>query len=119
MKSEPKTTLTLHREGTFTVRNIGQHWCGTTEIQDIRYTVDVVCDTSLDDRGFLFDQLTVATFFAKTTTCADSCERFTILIARALYILIKSDNRGCQVKSLKLTLSPAPYAASMTLTYSE
>lgn len=111
------TTLTLRRSGLFQVRNVGEHWCGTNEVQEIHYSIEVVCATSLDERGFLFDQLTMAKFFDSLREAHESCEQFTIRVARELWKLIKRENNGCKVLSLRVTLSPAPYAASMTFEF--
>lgn len=113
----PRTTLTLRRSGTFEVTNVGDHWCGTSKKQNVKYDVEVICGVSLDERGFLFDQLAVQKFFDQRTECAESCEQFTIRCARELYKVIKQEHKSCDVRTIRLSLSPAPYAASMTFEF--
>jgi hypothetical protein len=116
-KASTVPTLTLRREGTFAVRNIGEHWCGTSELQAMRYLVEARCGVKLDSRGFLFDQLSVDSYFQALHTVDRSCEAFVIKVARDLYKLILSEHRECQIKELSVTLSPAPFLASMTFHY--
>jgi hypothetical protein len=113
------TSLTLKREGRFTVQNRGKHWCGTREMQTIVYRVKVVCNVTLDQRGFLFDQLSIERFFNLQTTCETSCEEFTLACARRLWAEIKKEHSGCEIRKLIVTLSPAPYSAEMTFEFED
>lgn len=112
-------TLTMNRGGDFRVKTYGNHHCGRLELLDIKYHVIVECGvTSLDHRGFLFDQFTVDKFFQNIKVTKLSCEQFAIQCARRLWRSIHNENPGCLVKEMKLTLTPAPFAASMTFHYS-
>ena len=113
----PRGTLTMKRKGDFTVTTYGKNHCGTTEKLDIKYELTVECSVSLDDRGFLFDQVNVDKFFKQIRMTKLSCEQFSIQCARKLWRLIKDENAGCEIHDMKLTLSPAPFAASMEFCY--
>lgn len=114
-KAKEPTFLTMRRSGQFTVETSGPNHCGLDLMQDIRYTIVCKCESdSKDSRGFLFDQVNVDTMFkslgSTTVSCEELCERF----ARKLYALVMSENARAKVRKLKVTLSPAPYAASMS-----
>jgi hypothetical protein len=108
-------TLTLRREGEFTLHTYGDNHCGVeSPNQKIRYYFEAVCTTKLDKRGFLFDQLTVDAFFKKQTHTSKSCERLVILYSKLLRRLIKKENPECEILETRLELKASPYLASMT-----
>ena len=107
----------MRRKGDFTVTTYGDNHCGTTEKLNIKYELIVECSVSLDERGFLFDQINVDKFFKQIRMTKLSCEHFSIQCARKLWRLIKNENRSCQIQDMKLLLSPAPFAASMEFCY--
>jgi hypothetical protein len=109
-------TLTLHRGGEFKIITYGDVHCGTltNQLLPIRYTLNCVCENILDGRGFLFEQLNIDNFFKSLTRTTLSCEKLTINCVKRLVTLIRRDNPVCVIRSIELTLSPHPFAASMT-----
>ena len=109
-------TLTLDRSGEFSILTTGDSHCGTFTNQHltVKYHVVCCCENILDNRGFLFEQVGVDTFFKNMKRTTLSCERLTISCCRKLVSLIRKDNPVCRIRSIKLTLSPFPPAASMT-----
>ena len=115
-------TLTMRRSGEFKVLPVeGTPHCGVSHtLLDVRYTVVVVCSMeSLDHRGFLFDQTNIDKYFQSLKTVSVSCEQFCIQAAEGLWSRITRENGTCQILSLSVTLSPAPYQASMTFDWKE
>ncbi len=114
----PETRLTLRRAGQFVCHVKGPNHCGLGQGPIvIQYQVEVRCAVSLDDRGFLFDQLTIQRYFEELNDTTLSCEQLTIECARNLFVRIRRENGGCVVLGMDVQLSPAPHAASMTFTY--
>jgi hypothetical protein len=114
------SAFTLRRSGVFTQRTNGATHCGTTPILTVRYTLSVTCTvTSLDTRGFLFDQTNIDAFFQRVPATLLSCEALTVHYGRALYKQIIRENTGCHIQRFSLTLSPAPHAAELTFEYGE
>ncbi len=115
-----KQTFTLKRSGKFPIKTVpGTPHCGISDRFDIQYKFSCICDvTSLDDRGFLFDQMRIGKYFEGQIAfpVSISCEQYALKCARELFKLIVAENKGCQVSSMTLTLSPAPFVASMTYT---
>ena len=112
------TRFTLQRSGEFTINTFGQYHCGTSEVLGIKYHIKVVCgEDSLDQRGFLFDQVMVDQMFKSIKATSKSCEVFCKTCAQRVYKTIMQQNGGCKIHSLEVTLSPAPYAASLTFEY--
>lgn len=110
----------LDRNGVFTVRTQGQNHCGTTPVLDIRYNLSVITDgDSLDDRGFLFDQMRIQKMAESHRMATVSCERFTREFALYIWRHIKLENPRMTIKKIALTLSPHPYAAAITFRYEE
>jgi hypothetical protein len=108
--------LTMNRQGEFCVLTTGDSHCGTLTNQflPIKYHMVCECENVLDSRGFLFEQVNVDKFFKNMKRTTLSCEKLTISCVKRLVTLIKKDNPTCRVRSIKLTLSPAPFQASMT-----
>lgn len=108
--------LTMNRQGEFQIFTYGDSHCGTMTNQflPIKYHMVCECESTLDPRGFLFEQVNVDKFFQNLTKTRLSCEKLTIQCCKRLVTLIHKDNPVCKVRSIKLTLSPAPFAASMT-----
>jgi hypothetical protein len=109
-------TLTLNRQGEFSLKTTGNRHCGTftNERLWIKYHLICECENILDRRGFLFEQVNVDNFFQRLERTTLSCENLTIACCRKLKTLIRKDNPVCKIRSMKLTLSPYPYQASMT-----
>ena len=109
-------TLTMNRQGEFTILTTGNSHCGTMTNQQlpIRYTMICECEATLDPRGFLFEQVNVDNFFKQMKRTRLSCEKLTISCCKKLVSMIRRDNPSCQIRSIELKLSPYPYAASMT-----
>lgn len=122
-------SMAIHREGLVNVSVTGNHHCGTTEwlrrdgkqkpYMPCKYTVDVTCEPGLDHRGFLFDQLMVETTMTAIASkpSHDSCELRAQKMAKILLKAISDDVPSCDITHLRLSLSPAPYAASVTVAY--
>lgn len=109
-------TLTMNRQGEFSVRTTGDSHCGTftNDRLWIKYHLICECENILDPRGFLFEQVNVDKFFKNMKRTTLSCEKLTISSCKKLATLIRKDNPVCKIRSMKLTLSPFPYQASMT-----
>ena len=109
-------TLTMNRQGEFSILTTGDSHCGTLTNQNIsiRYAVTCECEAFLDPRGFLFEQVNVDNFFRGMKRTTLSCEKLTISCATRLVSMIRRDNPSCKIRSIELKLSPYPYAASMT-----
>jgi hypothetical protein len=107
-------TLTMNRGGEFKIWASGENHCGVVNDLNIKYTMICECDTRLDGRGFLFDQINVDNFFKGIGESTLSCEMLCIDCADQLMALIKKENPGCVVRRMALTLSPQPFLASMT-----
>jgi hypothetical protein len=137
-------TLTITRRGDVQWRVTGDHHCGPKDQLrrqlvwmgavggysslptgpasiPIKYTVVVQCAPTLDAQGFLFDQVTMADYMAQLAKQETdlSCERLVDHAATTLLARLRSDAPTCHVKTLTLTLSPAPYAAEVTAHYAQ
>jgi hypothetical protein len=111
-----KTTLTITRAGSFRIKSLGDNHCGALPSGDmltIKYEFVCVCDTSLDSRGFLFDQVEIDKYFRGRKWTSLSCEHLCMSIANRLIKRILKENPKCRIKRGSLTLSPEPFAASM------
>lgn len=108
--------LTMNRQGEFQVFTTGDSHCGTLTNQylPIKYHMICECENILDTRGFLFEQVGVDQFFKRMKRTTLSCEKLTISCCKKLVTLIRKDNPVCRIRSIKLTLSPHPFQASMT-----
>ncbi len=114
MLSVLSSSLTLERSGTFTIHTYGNNHCGTLSNLKINYKLICECESKLDTRGFLFDQLRIDTFLKSITSTSNSCESLTIDSLIDLLAMIQVENPNCIIKKASLTLSPEPFAASMT-----
>lgn len=109
------TTYTLKRSGEFVLATDGDNHCGTKELQPMRYELVVTCGGKLDKRGFLFEQLGVEEFFNSRDVDEErSCEELARDWCADLLGMVNTDSPGCEVLSMMLTLSPAPYGASVS-----
>lgn len=106
--------LTMNRHGEFRIRATGPNHCGVIENLDIKYSMECVCDVSLDDRGFLFDQINVDNYFKNIRRSRLSCEKLVMSCAKTLLRMIRLENPRCRIRKMSLTLAPAPFMASMT-----
>jgi hypothetical protein len=108
--------LTMNRQGEFSIFTTGDSHCGTMTDQflPVKYHMVCECENVLDERGFLFEQVNVDKFFKGLQSTKLSCELLTISCCNKLVELIRKDNPACKVRSIKLTLSPSPFQASMT-----
>lgn len=114
-----RTSLTMKRTGDFTVQTSGNNPCGITNPLALKYEVSIECSVELDKRGFIFDQMTVTKFFAEIKLTDLSCEQFAIQCSRKLFSTIKKENPDCQINRMTLSLSPHPFAATMTFLYEQ
>jgi hypothetical protein len=130
MKRETHGRLTMKRAGEFAVQLYGDNHCGVqaatkpmkvdnkwVSALPIKYEMECECKATLDARGFLFDQINVDNFFQSIKMTKLSCEQFAIDCARKLWRMILKENPDCSIIAMKLSLSPAPHAASMTFSF--
>jgi hypothetical protein len=108
--------LTMNRQGEFKILTTGDSHCGllTNQFLPIKYHMICECESILDSRGFLFEQVNVDNFFKNMKRTTLSCEKLTMSCVKKLVTLIRKDNPVCRIRSIKLTLSPYPHQASMT-----
>jgi hypothetical protein len=112
-----KRLLTMDRQGEFNIYAYGPNHCGVVEDLKIKYRMVCECQAKLDKRGFLFDQINVDNFFQSIKKSKLSCEKLTVRCVRQLVAAIKLENPACVINKVELTLSPAPFMASMTYTW--
>lgn len=117
MCSQKIESLKIVRSGQFHIHTYGSWHCGTADQFDIRYHMVCLCSPKLDHRGFEFDQLNIDGFFQKIRKTSMSCERLTEATLVKLKKFILTENPLCEIHAMNLTLSPHPYAVSMTATY--
>lgn len=113
-RKKPKNTLTLRREGHFTLDTYGDNHCGVEHPQVVQYTFTCRCSSELDGRGFLFDQLNIDAFFQSQRATSLSCELLVMQYTKELIELVMTENPGCEVTSTVLELKASPFKASMT-----
>ncbi len=108
--------LTMNRSGEFKILTTGDSHCGlmTGRQLPVKYQMVCECESILDSRGFLFEQVGVDNFFKGLKKTTLSCEKLTMNCVNRLITLIRKDNPVCVIRSIELTLSPFPHAASMT-----
>lgn len=113
-----ESSLTMNRKGSFDLYVYGPNHCGVgTGTIAVQYHARIVCDAKVDNRGFLFDQVMVASFFNGIKQSSLSCEKLVMHCAAGLAKRIVEENPSVVVRSIELTLSPAPHAADMTYTW--
>lgn len=114
------SSLTMTREGEFSIVVAGNNHCGAVPAGTtlrIRYKAIVKCAATLDNRGFLFDQMKVDSFFQSMKRTTLSCEALTIRSANDLVAVMQEENPGVKIHAMDLTLSPQPFVAGMTYTW--
>lgn len=109
-----KKGLKMVRSGEFEISTYGENHCGTDAHFKLRYHLNCECTPVLDSRGFLFDQLNIQQYFESIKRTQLSCERLTVVCLQQLLEHILTENPTCQIHKMELTLSPAPFLASMT-----
>lgn len=109
--------LTMNRNGEFRIYAYGPNHCGVANDIKVTYHMVCECDTRLDKRGFLFDQVCIDNYFQGIKRTKLSCERLAIRSLKDLRLQIVRENPLCVIRSLQLTLSPEPFKASMTHTW--
>jgi hypothetical protein len=112
-----KRLLTMDRQGEFNIYAYGSNHCGVVENLQVKYRMICECEARLDKRGFLFDQINVDNYFKSIKRSKLSCEKLTVKCVRELVKAIKLENPKCVIRKVDLTLSPAPFLASMTYTW--
>src|SRR5581483_3120863 len=110
MKFDNSAILKINRQGDFILHVHEGNHCGILGDPTFpaRYTVDVTCKVSLDERGFLFDQRTVKNFFDSLGPTKFSCERLVMDVTRKLLLKIHEENPECVVKHIKVEIEPFP-----------
>lgn len=116
--------LTLVRAGRVSWGVSGPYHCGPKSLLregplgptlDLEYRVVLECGLTLDDRGFLFDQIDVNAWM-QAQACRDtelSCERRAIEVGARLVAEIQRHAPTCALRRLTLELWPAPGIAGM------
>lgn len=112
-----KPLLTMDRQGEFRIYAHGRNHCGVVSDLLIKYKMICECQAKLDKRGFLFDQINVDKFFQSIKSSKLSCEQLTVQCVKKLVAAIKRENPICVINKIDLTLSPAPFMASMKYTW--
>lgn len=107
----------MNRMGEFNIRAYGPNHCGVAEDITIKYHMTCQCETRLDKRGFLFDQINVDNYFKAIKRSRLSCEKLAVKSVRELVEAIHTENPKCVIRKVDLTLSPFPFLASMTYTW--
>ncbi len=114
-------SLTIKREGQVDWSVEGESHCGPkSELRDgkipVKYFLAVTCAPTLDERGFLFDQAAVDIWMRRQATkiTSLSCEALVIDVAKEFLLKMIRDGPHCKVTELTLSLSPSPFAASIT-----
>jgi hypothetical protein len=107
-------SLTIERAGQFRIATFGPNHCGTLPYLTVKYRMVCQCAAKLDARGFLFDQVEVDRFFQRIERTDKSCEKLTMDSLTNLIAMIRKENPDCVINRMALTLSPEPFAASMT-----
>lgn len=106
------STLTLCRSGAFILAVNGQNHCGLHSGDQrvlCEYSLVVECAAStLDARGFLFEQTTIQKYFDSLDSTKHSCEVLSIKCAEQIARNIKRENPKCRILGMKLEISPKP-----------
>lgn len=118
-------TLTIARSGQVAWKVTGDHHCGPKALLKpdgtiaVRYSLRLTCAPTTDERGFLLDQAMVDKWMARQASRETdlSCEQLVMRVAEDLLAKIAHDTPHCDVKSLTLSLSPAPFQASIEVSY--
>lgn len=121
--------MSITREGQMVITTVGDSHCGTRPsyvhrdsdyVLTVKYKCIVECRPITDARGFLFDQVHIDDWlndYADSYVIEQSCEELSNTLAELVIKRIAKESPLCKILSLSLTLSPAPYAASVTATY--
>ena len=134
------STMTIYREGQFEARaHPGANHCGPASAIvysqnpkagrfygepdfigkiPVKYKCWVTCEPKLDDRGFLFDQLSMDDWIGKYVNSFSgslSCEVLAQRLVSEVLTSIASNSPECKVKKVVLELSPAPHSAAITV----
>lgn len=104
---------------------MGPHHCGMNPGpggQAVRYTLELTCtSTSLDQRGFLFDQAGVDKWIAEYTASRlareASCEGLADGVLEYIRAHIRRENPQCVVTHGSMKISPYPYKAAVTCSW--
>lgn len=128
-KARPASVLrsfTIERTGEFELPVTGLWHCGPKAsvkprgrdpgTVTVRFTVRCECAPVLDPHGFLFDQAAVARWMVEvTSTPTDmSCERLCHHLGDLFLRHLARVSPDCVPRRLTLTLSPDPFAASIS-----
>ena len=113
----------LVRSGDLWFRVSGDNHCApdgethtVARVTQAKYRIDLTAGSTLDGRGFLFDQLAMHGRVAELGQhrVYESCERLAAHVGRALLTAIAESAPSCDVHTLAVTISPAPYATEIT-----
>jgi hypothetical protein len=113
---EIQIDYTLRRRGSFQVHVSGPNHCSATPGKNIlNYNVTIECKHT-DDRGFVFAQEDLQSYFDKITETQLSCEA---LAAEAAIALHKRISRVLKTKRIRVAveISPPPYVGSATAAF--
>lgn len=118
------TTLTLRRSGRFFLRiKKGTNHCGVVrsweEGINCQYKLFMRCmSTSLDEKGFLVEQLGIHEYFRNLPRTDKSCENLCISCARGIYRKVMRENPDCKILEIRLEIAPGDGNASMEFHWS-
>ena len=106
-------SLTLRRDGEFWQSIKGEFHCGSAaSVVDgrvrIAYSTTTVCEASLDERGFLFDQLALDAWLQARGKIPTelSCELLCVDLAGRFIRKVKRETPTCSVLGVRFQLSP-------------
>lgn len=103
------------RQGEFQIETFGEFHCSTLDHPRIRYHVHIdAADDSLDQRGFLFDQLDCPTYFDQIRRSDLSCELLARKTVTDLAAMILRENPHAHIVQITTTLSPEPFDVDVT-----
>ena len=115
-------SVTIRREGEARWKVSGNHHCGSASSvgpdgrTPVRYTVEILCSRKLDERGFLIDQSAIDRLIHRLAQRGTtmSCEQLVQHVAKEVLKFFRRHEPRCEARSLRVTLSPAPFLGAMT-----
>ena len=103
------------RMGEFQIETFGDFHCSTLPRPRVQYHVHIdATDESLDQRGFLFDQLDCPTYFDHIGRSDLSCELLARKAAQELSGMILKENPHATLLQITVLLSPEPFEVKVT-----
>lgn len=111
------TTLTMKRRGTTVIDTFGDFHCGLADRLIVNWECEITqLSESLDQRGFMIDQLDIVKTFASTTKTDLSCELLSRDMAKRVFAKLLESTAKESILRIACTISPMP-EASMTFVW--